>query len=269
VPVHDPRTPDECLVVSGPAGGDVDAVGARPVGVAKGGDVAGVGGAAKRGLGVRPDHVDVVAAGEVGEGPHPAADVGVRGADEPGDQRFHGGEARAVGVDRSGVGGADRVQRAERSARGRRAARLAEDRARGGAARSGRERHQPDVLVEGDDVRAAPRQVRDDVAAQHALDLGPEAAVADDVREVLFELHGEHPRRLRLRVEGELGRGLAAPRRGRTLALAGRRGTGVVEGGRGGGNRQERGGEDRARAQGQIAASARAQSRSSASRAAR
>jgi len=64
-----------------------------------------------------------------------------------------------------------------------------------GAARPGGQRHQTDVLVEGHHVGAPMRQVGHNVLTDHALDLGPERGVGDDVAQIFRRCHGRCCRR--------------------------------------------------------------------------
>ena len=141
----------------------------------------------------------MVALGESAERLHPPPRERIGAADEGLREAGHAAEAIVVGSLLLGVLAVEGAER-DRDAAGRGdalaagdVAGVAEDLARRGAARAGRQRHQPDVLGQRHHVRPVLGEVRLDVVADHALDLAAERVVADDVGEILLVLEGEHP----------------------------------------------------------------------------
>ena len=124
-----------------------------------------VAGHPKRRLRVGGDHVDAVAAGDAGHGGHEHAHEVVGRGDEAAAERAPElWKAPLEVVQRGAVAAIDGTERGQRPARkwltlARRHA-AAQQRPRGRSSWSDRDRLQPDVLVEYDQVRTAAREVR-------------------------------------------------------------------------------------------------------------
>ncbi len=173
--MHDARTPEESLVVGGIGGGRVNRGDVGHARVVQGCDRRWVAGEAEGSLGVGGDEVHAVAQRLAGHRRHENAHELVGAGDEGGvELTAERREAMLEIGSRGRVGGVEGQQCLHRRAgRGLSLAGrhpLTEKVARSRSARSGRERLEPDVLVEHDKVGAVSREQRCDLDPHRAID---------------------------------------------------------------------------------------------------